>query len=166
MLSTSQKRLEENEISYNKYNDIKNNTEQKVNSITILQYDVKSADLEKQINQENITINFIKSNSYTIQPSSNFFKINDNLDINPEKQNKSFYLYKAKSQKDNKKINSHNLNLNYNYNLQGRLETVVETISEVSHSKKESKDIFKNNEMKNKTYKEIGSPINNKKIDK
>ena len=137
-----------------------------MNSITILQYDIKSANLEKHINQENTTINFIKSNSYTIQPSSNFFKINDNSDINPEKQNKSFNLYKAKSQKDNKKINPNNLYLNYNINLQGRLETVIETISEVSHSKIESKDIFKNNEMKNKLNNDIESPINCKKIDK
>ena len=165
VLSTSQKRLEENDISYIKYSDIKNNSEEKVNSITLLQYDIRSAYIEKN-NQENIILNFIKSNSYILQPSKNFFKINDNSDIIQDKQNNSFNLYKAKSQKNYKNINPNNLYINYNTNLQGRLETVVETISEVSHSKKDSKDIFKNNETKNKFNYEIESPIRIKKTDK
>ena len=165
VLSTSQKRLEENDISHIKYSDIKNNSEEKVNSITLLQYDIRSAYIEKN-NQENISINFIKSNSYILKPSKNFFKINDNSDIIQDKQNNSFNLYKAKSQKNYKNINPNNLYINYNTNLQGRLETVVETISEVSHSKKDSKDIFKNNETKNKFNYEIESPIRIKKTDK
>jgi len=98
-----------------------------------------------------MTINktFNKSNSLVLKPSANIYNIKDNINIFQEQPINTFKFSKSKSLQVTNEINRNNLNLT---NLQGHLETVIETISEVSYSKKGSKDVSKNREIKSKFY--------------
>ena len=120
-LSTSQKELEENINLINKSNEIKDNLEKR--NDLLLEKDNKSANFEVENNSEKINKTFVKSNSMVLKPSANIYNIKNNFNIIQEQP-----------------INRNNFYLN----LQGHLETVIETISEVSNSKRGSKDLSRN----------------------
>ena len=88
----------------------------------------------------------MKSNSMVLKPIANINIIKANFNIVQEQPINTFQFSKSKSLRVKNDFNRNNLNLN---NLQGHLETVIETISEVSNSKK-SKEMSKNKETKSK----------------
>ena len=90
----------------------------------------------------------MKSNSMVLKPSANINIIKANFNIVQEQPINTFQFSKSKSLRVKNDFNRNNLNLN---NLQGHLETVIETISEVSNSKK-SKEMSKNKETKSKFF--------------
>ena len=144
-LSTSQKELEENINLINKSNEIKDNLEKK--NDLLLEKDNKSANYEEQNNSEKINKTFVKSNSMVLKPSANIYNIKDNFNIIQEQPINTFQFSKSKSLKVTNDLNRNNYYLNIT-NLQGHLETVIETISEVSNSRIGSKDLSKNKEIK------------------
>ena len=99
-------------------------------------------------NSEKINKTFVKSNSMVLKPSANIYNIKDNFNIIKEQPINSFQFSKSKSLRVTNNVNRNNFNLN----LQGHLETVIETISEVSNSKIGSKDLSRNKEVKSKFF--------------
>ena len=148
-LSTSQKELEENINLINKSNEIKDNLEKK--NDLLLEKDNKSANYEEQNNTEKINKTFVKSNSMVLKPSANIYNIKDNFNIIQEQPINTFQFSKSKSLKVTNDLNRNNYYLNIT-NLQGHLETVIETISEVSNSRIGSKDLSKNKEIKSNFF--------------
>ena len=148
-LSTSQKELEENINLINKSNEIKDNLENK--NDLLLEKDNKSANYEEQNNSEKINKTFVKSNSMVLKPSANIYNIKDNFNIIQEQPINTFQFSKSKSLKVTNDLNRNNYYLNIT-NLQGHLETVIETISEVSNSRIGSKDLSKNKEIKSNFF--------------
>ena len=148
-LSTSQKELEENINLINKSNEIKDNLEKK--NDLLLEKDNKSANYEEQNNSEKINKTFVKSNSMVLKPSANIYNIKDNFNIIQEQPINTFQFSKSKSLKVINDLNRNNYYLNIT-NLQGHLETVIETISEVSNSRIGSKDLSKNKEIKSNFF--------------
>ena len=148
-LSTSQKELEENINLINKSNEIKDNLEKK--NDLLLEKDNKSANYEEQNNTEKINKTFVKSNSMVLKPSANIYNIKDNFNIIQEQPINTFQFSKSKSLKVTNGLNRNNYYLNIT-NLQGHLETVIETISEVSNSRIGSKDLSKNKEIKSNFF--------------
>ena len=148
-LSTSQKELEENINLINKSNEIKDNLEKK--NDLLLEKDNKSANYEEQNNSEKINKTFVKSNSMVLKPSANIYNIKDNFNIIQEQPINTFQFSKSKSLKVTNNLNRNNYYLNIT-NLQGHLETVIETISEVSNSRIGSKDLSKNKEIKSNFF--------------
>ena len=148
-LSTSQKELEENINLINKSNEIKDNLEKK--NDLLLEKDNKSANYEEQNNSEKINKTFVKSNSMILKPSANIYNIKDNFNIIQEQPINTFQFSKSKSLKVINDLNRNNYYLNIT-NLQGHLETVIETISEVSNSRIGSKDLSKNKEIKSNFF--------------
>lgn len=148
-LSTSQKELEENINLINKSNEIKDNLEKK--NDLLLEKDNKSANYEEQNNSEKINKTFVKSNSMILKPSANIYNIKDNFNIIQEQPINTFQFSKSKSLKVTNGLNRNNYYLNIT-NLQGHLETVIETISEVSNSRIGSKDLSKNKEIKSNFF--------------
>ena len=148
-LSTSQKELEENINLINKSNEIKDNLEKK--NDLLLEKDNKSANYEEQNNSEKINKTFVKSNSMVLKPSANIYNIKDYFNIIQEQPINTFQFSKSKSLKVTNDLNRNNYYLNIT-NLQGHLETVVETISEVSNSRIGSKDLSKNKEIKSNFF--------------
>ena len=148
-LSTSQKELEENINLINKSNEIKDNLEKK--NDLLLEKDNKSANYEEQNNSEKINKTFVKSNSMVLKPSANIYNIKDNFNIIQEQPINTFQFSKSKSLKVTNDLNRNNYYLNIT-NLQGHLETVIETISEVSNSRIGSKDLSKNKEIKSNFF--------------
>ena len=148
-LSTSQKELEENINLINKSNEIKVNLEKK--NDLLLGKDNKSANYEEQNNSEKINKTFVKSNSMVLKPSANIYNIKDNFNIIQEQPINTFQFSKSKSLKVTNDLNRNNYYLNIT-NLQGHLETVIETISEVSNSRIGSKDLSKNKEIKSNFF--------------
>ena len=148
-LSTSQKELEENINLINKSNEIKDNLEKK--NDLLLEKDNKSANYEEQNNSEKINKTFVKSNSMVLKPSANIYNIKDNFNIIQEQPINTFQFSKSKSLKVTNALNRNNYYLNIT-NLQGHLETVIETISEVSNSRIGSKDLSKNKEIKSNFF--------------
>ena len=127
-LSTSQKELEENINLINKSNEIKDNLEKR--NDLLLEKDNKSANFEVENNSEKINKTFVKSNSMVLKPSVNIYNIKDNFNIIQEQPINTFQFSKSKSLRVTNNDNRNNFYLN----LQGHLETVIETISEVSNS--------------------------------
>ena len=113
---------------------------------SLLEKDNKSVNAEDKSDSEKVNIIYMKSNSMVLKPVANINIIKANFNIIQEQPSNTFQFSKAKSQKVKNDFNRNNLNLN---NLQGHLETVIETISEVSNSKK-SKEMSKNKETKSK----------------
>ena len=148
-LSTSQKELEENINLINKSNEIKDNLEKK--NDLLLEKDNKSANYEEQNNSEKLNKTFVKSNSMVLKPSANIYNIKDNFNIIQEQPINTFQFSKSKSLKVTNDLNRNNYYLNIT-NLQGHLETVIETISEVSNSRIGSKDLSKNKEIKSNFF--------------
>ena len=157
-LSTSQKELEENINLINKSNEIKDNLEKK--NDLLLEKDNKSANYEEQNNSEKINKTFVKSNSMILKPSANIYNIKDNFNIIQEQPINTFQFSKSKSLKVTNDLNRNNYYLNIT-NLQGHLETVIETISEVSNSRIGSKDLSKNKEIKSNFFNNNESQKNN-----
>ena len=145
-LSTSQKELEENINLINKSNEIKDNLEKR--NDLLLEKDNKSANFEVENNSEKINKTFVKSNSMVLKPSANIYNIKDNFNIIQEQPINTFQFSKSKSLRVTNNVNRNNFYLN----LQGHLETVIETISEVSNSKRGSKDLSGNKEIKSKFF--------------
>lgn len=87
----------------------------------------------------------VKSNSLILKKSSDIFNNNDKFNIIHEQQINNFFSSKSKSLKVKKIINP-NIHHFLSNNEEGHLETVLETISEVSNSRKESKILSKNDE--------------------
>ena len=81
---------------------------------------------------------FQKSNSLVLKPNSKYMKINNIMNESSENQIKSFQFSKSKTVQENEAFNTINFYSNF-HNLHGHLETVRETISEVSNSRIESK---------------------------
>ena len=75
-----------------------------------------------------------------LKPSANIYNIKDNFNIIQEQPINTFQFSKSKSLRVTNNVNRNNFYLN----LQGHLETVIETISEVSNSKRGSKDLSRN----------------------
>ena len=115
---------------------------------SLLEKDNKSVNAEDKSDSEKVNIIYMKSNSMVLKPVANINIIKANFNIIQEQPSNTFKFSKAKSQKVKNDYNRNNLNLN---NLQGHLETVIETISEVSNSKK-SKEMSKNKETKSKFF--------------
>ena len=115
---------------------------------SLLEKDNKSVNAEDKSDSEKVNIIYMKSNSMVLKPVTNINIIKANFNIIQEQPSNTFQFSKAKSQKVKNDFNQNNLNLN---NLQGHLETVIETISEVSNSKK-SKEMSKNKETKSKFF--------------
>jgi hypothetical protein len=115
---------------------------------SLLEKDNKSVNAEDKSDSEKVNIIYMKSNSMVLKPVANINIIKANFNIIQEQPSNTFQFSKAKSQKVKNDFNQNNLNLN---NLQGHLETVIETISEVSNSKK-SKEMSKNKETKSKFF--------------
>ena len=115
---------------------------------SLLEKDNKSVNAEDKSESEKVNIIYMKSNSMVLKPVANINIIKANFNIIQEQPSNTFQFSKAKSQKVKNDFNRNNLNLN---NLQGHLETVIETISEVSNSKK-SKEMSKNKETKSKFF--------------
>ena len=115
---------------------------------SLLEKDNKSVNAEDKSDSEKVNIIYMKSNSMVLKPVANINIIKANFNIIQEQPSNTFQFSKAKSQKVKNDFNRNNLNLN---NLQGHLETVIETISEVSNSKK-SKEMSKNKETKSKFF--------------
>jgi len=115
---------------------------------SLLEKDNKSVNAEDKSDSEKVNIIYMKSNSMVLKPVANINIIKANFNIIQEQPSNTFQFSKAKSQKVKNDYNRNNLNLN---NLQGHLETVIETISEVSNSKK-SKEMSKNKETKSKFF--------------
>ena len=115
---------------------------------SLLEKDNKSVNAEDKSDSEKVNIIYMKSNSMVLKPVANINIIKANFNIIQEQPSNTFKFSKAKSQKVKNDFNQNNLNLN---NLQGHLETVIETISEVSNSKK-SKEMSKNKETKSKFF--------------
>ena len=145
-MSTSQKEIEENNNLINKSNEIKDSVDKRLDSL--LEKDNKSVNAEDKSDSEKVNIIYMKSNSMVLKPVANINIIKANFNIIQEQPSNTFQFSKAKSQKVKNDFNQNNLNLN---NLQGHLETVIETISEVSNSKK-SKEMSKNKETKSKFF--------------
>ena len=145
-LSTSQKEIEENINLVNKSNEIKDSLDKRLDSL--LEKDNKSVNAEEKSDSEKVNIIYMKSNSMVLKPVTNINIIKANFNIVQEQPSNTFKFFKAKSQKVKNDFNRNNLNLN---NLQGHLETVIETISEVFNSKK-SKEMSKNKETKSKFF--------------
>ena len=116
---------------------------------SLLEKDNKSVDIEDNNNRITINKKFNKSNSMVLKPSENIYNIKDNTNIFEEQPLYNFQFSKSKSLKVSNEFNRNNFNLT---NLQGHLETVIETISEVSYSKKGSKDLSKINGIKSKFF--------------
>ena len=100
---------------------------------SLLEKDNKSVNAEDKSDSEKVNIIYMKSNSMVLKPVANINIIKANFNIIQEQPSNTFQFSKAKSQKVKNDFNQNNLNLN---NLQGHLETVIETISEVYNSKK------------------------------
>ena len=115
---------------------------------SLLEKDNKSVNAEDKSDSEKVNIIYMKSNSMVLKPVANINIIKANFNIIQEQPSNTFQFSQAKSQKVKNDFNQNNLNLN---NLQGHLETVIETISEVSNSKK-SKEMSKNKETKSKFF--------------
>ena len=115
---------------------------------SLLEKDNKSVNAEDKSDSEKVNIIYMKSNSMVLKPVANINIIKANFNIIQEQPSNTFQFSKAKSQRVKNDFNQNNLNLN---NLQGHLETVIETISEVSNSKK-SKEMSKNKETKSKFF--------------
>ena len=143
-MSTSQKEIEENNILINKSNEIKDSVDKRLDGL--LEKDNRSAKAEEKNDCEKINNVYMKSNSMVLKPSANINIIKANFNIVQEQPINTFQFSKSKSLRVKNDFNRNNLNLN---NLQGHLETVIETISEVSNSKK-SKEMSKNKEIKSK----------------
>ena len=143
-MSTSQKEIEENNILINKSNEIKDSIDKRIDCL--LEKDNRSAKAEEKNDGEKINNVYMKSNSMVLKPSANINIIKANFNIVQEQPINTFQFSKSKSLRVKNDFNRNNLNLN---NLQGHLETVIETISEVSNSKK-SKEMSKNKETKSK----------------
>ena len=118
---------------------------------SILERDKKSANIEDKKKIKKVNKTLLKSNSLVLKPTANIFNINDNFNIIQEQQINDFKFSKSKSMKEKNLISTNNYIYHFN-NLQGHLETVLETISEVSNSKKESKDISKKQNNNDETY--------------
>ena len=143
-MSTSQKEVEENNNLINKSNEIKDSVDKRLDCL--LEKDNRSAKAEEKNDGEKINNVYMKSNSMVLKPSANINIIKANFNIVQEQPINTFQFSKSKSLRVKNDFNRNNLNLN---NLQGHLETVIETISEVSNSKK-SKEMSKNKETKSK----------------
>ena len=143
-MSTSQKEIEENNNLINKSNEIKDSVDKRIDCL--LEKDNRSAKAEEKNDGEKINNVYMKSNSMVLIPSANINIIKANFNIVQEQPINTFQFSKSKSLRVKNDFNRNNLNLN---NLQGHLETVIETISEVSNSKK-SKEMSKNKETKSK----------------
>ena len=143
-MSTSQKEIEENNNLINKSNEIKDSVDKRIDCL--LEKDNRSAKAEEKNDGEKINNVYMKSNSMVLKPSANINIIKANFNIVQEQPINTFQFSKSKSLRVKNDFNRNNLNLN---NLQGHLETVIETISEVSNSKK-SKEMSKNKETKSK----------------
>jgi hypothetical protein len=143
-MSTSQKEIEENNNLINKSNEIKDSVDKRLDCL--LEKDNRSAKAEEKNDGEKINNVYMKSNSMVLKPSANINIIKANFNIVQEQPINTFQFSKSKSLRVKNDFNRNNLNLN---NLQGHLETVIETISEVSNSKK-SKEMSKNKETKSK----------------
>ena len=143
-MSTSQKEIEENNNLINKSNEIKDSVDKRLDGL--LEKDNRSAKAEEKNDGEKINNVYMKSNSMVLKPSANINIIKANFNIVQEQPINTFQFSKSKSLRVKNDFNRNNLNLN---NLQGHLETVIETISEVSNSKK-SKEMSKNKETKSK----------------
>ena len=143
-MSTSQKEIEENNNLINKSNEIKDSVDKRLDCL--LEKDNRSAKAEEKNGGEKINNVYMKSNSMVLKPSANINIIKANFNIVQEQPINTFQFSKSKSLRVKNDFNRNNLNLN---NLQGHLETVIETISEVSNSKK-SKEMSKNKETKSK----------------
>ena len=143
-MSTSQKEVEENNNLINKSNEIKDSVDKRLDCL--LEKDNRSAKAEEKNDCEKINNVYMKSNSMVLKPSANINIIKANFNIVQEQPINTFQFSKSKSLRVKNDFNRNNLNLN---NLQGHLETVIETISEVSNSKK-SKEMSKNKETKSK----------------
>ena len=143
-MSTSQKEIEENNNLINKSNEIKDSVDKRLDCL--LEKDNKSVKCEEKNDSEKINNVYMKSNSMVLKPSANINIIKANFNIVQEQPINTFQFSKSKSLRVKNDFNRNNLNLN---NLQGHLETVIETISEVSNSKK-SKEMSKNKETKSK----------------
>ena len=115
---------------------------------SLLEKDNKSVNAEDKSDSEKVNIIYMKSNSMVLKPVANINIIKANFNIIQEQPSNTFQFSKAKSQKVKNDFNQNNLNLN---NLQGHLETVIETITEVSNSKN-SKEMSKNKETKSKFF--------------
>ena len=143
-MSTSQKEIEENNNLINKSNEIKDSLDKRLDCL--LEKDNRSAKAEEKNDCEKINNVYMKSNSMVLKSSANINIIKANFNIVQEQPINTFQFSKSKSLRVKNDFNRNNLNLN---NLQGHLETVIETISEVSNSKK-SKEMSKNKETKSK----------------
>jgi len=156
-----QKDLEENNLNTdNIINDTKDNNKDKLDSLSIKE-NKKSEDNTKnmKLNNDNNT-KLRKTNSLMMKSSSSIYNINENIDIVQEDPKKNFLFSKSKTimgnVQNNKKLNVIPNLLNFN----GHLDTVIETVSEVSNSKIGSK----HNESKFKLNSKIESPKVNKKF--
>ena len=156
-----QKDLEENNLNTdNIINDTKDNNKDKLDSLSIKE-NQKSEDNTKnmKLNNDNNT-KLRKTNSLMMKSSSSIYNINENIDIVQEDPKKNFLFSKSKTimgnVQNNKKLNVIPNLLNFN----GHLDTVIETVSEVSNSKIGSKY----NESKFKLNSKIESPKVNKKF--
>jgi hypothetical protein len=164
-ISTLQKDLEENNLNTdNIINDTKDNNKDKLDSLSIKE-NQKSEDNTKnlKLNNDNDNDNntkLRKTNSLMMKSSSSIYNINENIDIVQEDPKKNFLFSKSKTimgnVQNNKKLNVIPNLLNFN----GHLDTVIETVSEVSNSKIGSK----HNESKFKLNSKIESPKVNKKF--
>ena len=143
-MSTSQKEIEENNNLINKSNEIKDSVDKRLDCL--LEKDNRSAKAEEKNDGEKINNVYMKSNSMVLKPSANINIIKANFNIVQEQPINTFQFSKSKSLRVKNDYSKNNLNLN---NLQGHLVTVIETISEVSNSKK-SKEMSKNKETKSK----------------
>ena len=96
-----------------------------------------------KLNNDNNT-KLRKTNSLMMKSSSSIYNINENIDIVQEDPKKNFLFSKSKTimgnVQNNKKLNVIPNLLNFN----GHLDTVIETVSEVSNSKIGSKKLIFN----------------------
>ena len=118
---------------------------------SLLEKDNKSVNIEDNSNRITINKAFNKSNSMVLKPSENIYNIKDNIHILEEPPLNNFQFSKSKSLRVTNEFNRNDFNINIT-NLQGHLETVIETISEVSYSKKGSKDLSKIKGVKSKFF--------------
>ena len=149
----------------NNNNDISKNLnlEVKKSSNDSLRYSQKS---ENNINlynknQELESIrNFTKSSTYNKNQNNNIYNFEN---INDNQNNNINQIQKSRTCRENENINRTNSTLRLNQFGQNRLETVLETISEVSKSKVDSSDISDDNE-ENEQNNENNMSNENKEI--
>ena len=86
-----------------------------------------------------------------LKPSANIYNIKDSFNIIQEQPISTFKFSKSKSLIVPNNVIRKNFYFNIT-NLQGHLDTVIETISELSNSKIGSKDLSRNKEIKSKFF--------------